>query len=74
MQEELQLNERTLRKYNAGGDLEGERPYAGAVQIIKEAIRVGNPAEKMNLIEGLEKQIESTVRGFNKKYGIKAEV
>lgn len=44
MQEELQLNERTLRKYNVVGDLEGERPYAGGIQILKEAIRVGNPA------------------------------
>ncbi len=34
-----------------------ERLYSGAIQIIKEIVRVNSPAEKMRLIEGLPRQI-----------------
>lgn len=71
--EELRLNEKTLEMFHIAPSLSNERPYAGAVQILKEIVRVGNPAEKLQLVDGLQKQIESTVVQFYKRHGIKAE-
>lgn len=70
--EELRLNERTLGMFQAGGAA-GERPYAGAVQMVREMARVGSAGEKWQLAEGLQKQLESSVMQFYRKHGIKAE-
>lgn len=43
------------------------------MQILKEIVRVANPTEKLQLVEGLQKQIESTVVQFYKRHGIKSE-
>lgn len=47
------------------------RLYSGAIQIIKEIIRVPSPVEKMKLVEGLPKQIESSIVQFYQKHHIK---
>lgn len=59
--------------FHIKGNAVSEKPYLGAIQIIKEIIRVNNPSEKLHLIEGLQKQIESTILCFYKKYGIRIE-
>jgi len=38
---------------------------------MKEIVRVVSPADKLQLIEGLQKQIDSTILRFYKKHGIK---
>jgi hypothetical protein len=58
--------------FQAGGAA-GERPYAGAVQMVREMARVGSPGEKWQLAEGLQKQLESSVMQFYRKHGIKVE-
>lgn len=46
----LCLNKRTLGMFQAGGNIMSERPYQGAIQIIKEIVRVTSPSEKLHLI------------------------
>lgn len=36
--------------FQVGGNIMSERPYQGAIQIIKEIIRVTSPSEKLHLI------------------------
>lgn len=46
----LCLNKKTLDIFQVNGNIMSERPYQGAIQIIKEIIRVTSPSEKSHLI------------------------
>ena len=67
IKQELQLNKNTLSYFGIQNGKPEQKLYSGAVQIIKEVVRVNSPAEKIKLLEGLPRQIQSSIMGFYKK-------
>lgn len=57
IKDQLKLNDKTLRCFKNEGVCANERPYSGAIQILKEVIRVTNPSDKLHLLEDILKQI-----------------
>ena len=68
----FRLNEKTLKMFDKPGTA-ADSPYSGVTQVLLETVRVPSPAEKMQLLEGLNKQVELSILSFNKRHGIEAE-
>ena len=52
----FRLNEQTLKMFERDGSA-AEAPYSGVTQVLLETVRVPSPAEKMQLLEGIQKQV-----------------
>ena len=47
------------------------KPFSGAIQMVKEIIRVRNPYEKLKHLENLIRQLEFSISRFYEQHKIK---